>query len=97
MTTSAQVKKWLKAQGVEVKRTRSINGKRGGKTVTHYIEARSGSLSPIFPVEMREQMLKIVYGSDFVSRDGRWIAGNITPHMVSMHPLRWAALKEASE
>lgn len=97
MTTSAQVKKWLKAQGVEVKRIRSINGKRGGKTVTHYIEARSGSLSPIFPIEMRERMLKITYGEDFVSVNGHWVAGNIRPHMVLMHPLRWAALMEESE
>lgn len=98
MTTSAQVKKWLKDQDVEVKRIRSINGKRNGQKVTHYIEARSGSLTPIFPLEMRREMLKIVYGEDFKPRTSpnpnapSWVAGNITPHCVNMSPSQWGRL-----
>tara|TARA_R100001509_G_scaffold69400_1_gene38534 strand:- start:7892 stop:8182 length:291 start_codon:yes stop_codon:yes gene_type:complete len=94
---SRQVKSWLKNQGVPVKHIRSISGKRNGQRVVHYIEARSGSLQEMFPIEMRERMLKIIYGDDFESKNGRWIAGNISPHMASMTPIQWMKLTEMKE
>jgi len=94
---SRQVKSWLKNQGVPVKHIRSIGGKRNGQRVVYYIEARAGSLTEIFPIEMRERMLKIIYGDNFDNRNGRWIAGNISPHMASMTPIQWMKLTEMSE
>tara|TARA_Y100000004_G_C8931106_1_gene420004 strand:+ start:861 stop:1163 length:303 start_codon:yes stop_codon:yes gene_type:complete len=97
MITSRQVKALLKEKGIAVKYIRSITGKRAGKNVTHYIEARSGSLTEIFPVELRERMLKIIYGENFESKNGRWVAGNVSPHMVSMRPAEWDALRTSWE
>jgi len=91
-TNARAVKKWLKERDIAVMYVKSISGKRNGKRVTHYIEARSGSLQEIFPVEMRERMLKIIYGEDFENKTGRWVAGNVTPHMVSMRPYEWLDL-----
>ena len=89
-----EVKTWLNKQGINAKYARSISGKRNGQRVVHYIEARSGSLQEIFPVEMRERMLKIIYGDDFESKNGRWVAGNVSPHMVNMRPIEWLRLME---
>ena len=94
---SRQVKSWLKNQGVTVKHIRSISGKRNGQRVVHYIEARAGSLPEIFPIEMRERMLKVIYGDNFDNRYGRWGAGNVSPHMVSMRPIEWLKLTEMNE
>ena len=94
---SRQVKSWLKNQGVPVKHIRSISGKRNGQRVVHYIEARAGSLAEIFPTEMRERMLKVIYGDNFDNRNGRWVAGNVSPHMVSMRPIEWLKLTEMNE
>tara|TARA_R110000803_G_scaffold38441_1_gene83048 strand:+ start:3995 stop:4291 length:297 start_codon:yes stop_codon:yes gene_type:complete len=89
-----QVKKWLIEQGVQVKYIRSINGTRQGKKVTHYIEARSGSLDPIFSQEMRKTMLKLTYGESFYTKNDSWIAGNVAPHCVNLSPGNWASLME---
>jgi hypothetical protein len=94
---SFKVKKWLIEQGVQVKYVRSINGTRQGKKVTYYIEARSGSLDPIFSQEMRKTMLKLTYGNDFYTKNNTWIAGNIAPHMVSMQPTHWQTLIEEGD
>jgi len=95
--TSMKVKKWLIERGVQVKYVRSINGKRHGQKVTHYIEARSGSLNPIFPSEMRKTMLKLTYGEHFYTSSGSWVAGNIGRHCVNLSPKNWASLMELSE
>ena len=94
ITNARQVKKWLKEKGINVKHSRSITGTRKGKRVTHYIEMRSGSLAEIFPVEIRERMLKTIYGEDFESKNGRWVAGNVSPHMVNMRPVEWKKLMD---
>ena len=67
---SRQVKSWLKSQGVPVKHIRSISGKIMGQRVVHYIEARAGSLTEIFPIEMHERMLKVIYGDNFDNKNG---------------------------
>jgi hypothetical protein len=97
MIDTRQIKTWFKGQGIDAKYSRSISGKRNGKKVVHYIEVRSGSLKEIFPVEMRERMLKTIYGDDFENKTGRWVAGNVTPHMVSMRPVEWMKLMEVKE
>tara|TARA_R100001015_G_C4635138_1_gene203623 strand:- start:8144 stop:8440 length:297 start_codon:yes stop_codon:yes gene_type:complete len=89
-TNASAVKKWLKEKDIAVMYVKSISGKRNGKRVTHYITARSGSLQEIFPIEMRERMLKIIYGENFES--DRWVAGNVSPHMVSLRPYEWLDL-----
>jgi len=97
MIDTRQIKTWLKDQRIDAKYARSISGKRNGKKVVHYIEVRSGSLQEIFPIEMRERMLKIIYGENFESRNDRWIAGNVSPHMVSLRPTEWVKLMEVIE
>ena len=97
MINTRQIKTWLKGQDIDAKYSRSISGKRNGKKVVHYIEVRSGSLQEIFPIEMRERMLKIIYGENFESRNDRWIAGNVSPHMVSLRPTEWLKLMEVIE
>lgn len=100
MITSNEVKKWLKSLGLNANKARSISGKRNGVKVVHYIEIRSGSLEPVFPVEMRKVMLRIIYGDDFVPRTSpnpnapAWVAGNVMPHMVNMTPGQWQRLKD---
>jgi hypothetical protein len=97
MIDTRQIKIWLKGQAIDAKYCRSISGKRNGRKVVHYIEVRSGSLQEIFPIEMRERMLKIIYGENFESRNDRWIAGNVSPHMVSLRPTEWVKLMEVIE
>jgi len=97
MIDTRQIKTWLKGQDIDAKYASSISGKRNGKKVVYYIEVRSGSLKEIFPVEMRERMLKVIYGDGFQSITGRWVAGNVSPHMVSMHPTEWVKLMEMIE
>tara|TARA_R110000803_G_scaffold12583_1_gene36082 strand:+ start:46 stop:378 length:333 start_codon:yes stop_codon:yes gene_type:complete len=83
---SHQVKKWLTSEGIVVKSVKSMNGKRNGKTVTHYIQAHCSSEIYIM---MREMMLKEIYGKDFENKSGRWCAGNVQPTLVSMTPQQW--------
>ncbi len=97
MIDTRQIKIWLKGQAIDAKYCRSISGKRNGRKVVNYIEVRSGSLQEIFPIEMRERMLKIIYGENFESRNDRWIAGNVSPHMVSLRPTEWVKLMEVIE
>ena len=97
MIDARQIKTWLKGQDIDAKYARSISGKRNGKKVVHYIEVRSGSLKEIFPIEMREYMLKIIYGENFENRNGRWVAGNVSPHMVALRPTEWVKLMEVME
>ena len=97
MIDTRQIKTWLKDQDIDAKYARSIGGKRNGKKVVYYIQVRSGSLKEIFPIEMRERMLKVIYGDDFENKTGRWVAGNVAPHMVSMRPNEWVKLMEMIE
>lgn len=94
MTDARTVKKWLKEKDIAVMYVKSISGMVKGERITHYIQARSGSLQEIFPIEMRERMLKIIYGEDFENKTGRWVAGNVSPHMVCMRPYEWLDLME---
>ena len=91
MTTAREVKNWLKAQGIEAKYAKSISGMSDGQRVVVYIQIRGGGLGEIFPIEMRERMLKLNYpGADWLKAP--WRAGNVRPHMVSMPPHTWEAL-----
>ena len=91
MTTAREVKSWLKAQGISAKYAKRITGTRRGQRVGSYIQIRGGGLDAIFPIEMRERMLKLTYpGADWLKAP--WSAGNVRPHMVSMPPRTWEAL-----
>lgn len=91
MTTARQVKRWLKAQGIEAKYAKSITAIRRGERVVSYIQIRGGGLGEIFPSEIRERMLKLTYpAAEWLKPP--WSAGNVRPHMVSMPPHTWALL-----
>jgi hypothetical protein len=61
--------------------------KTGGKNP--YITANLGYNNPVkFPLDLRQKCLRVIYGEDCKFAEGG-SAGNVAPHMVSMHEHEW--------
>jgi hypothetical protein len=61
-----------------------------GVSKNPYITANLGYDNPVkFPLEFRQKCLRVIYGEDCkFAENGN--AGNVAPHMISMHAHEWA-------
>ena len=96
MSLSTQVKRWVKkTTGSNNVRVRTVKGKNGWIQVWLPSSEDDKPQDVEFSVEVRKMMLLVVYGADFESKSGCWIAGNVGNHGVSMLPHHWKTIIES--